>query len=90
MRVAIALMFCATLGGCEYFHDPLQHDPGNPAHDAYAGQPGSVYDAAANPPRDIGQVAYDPNAPLPRNLPADATLPSMPGTTLGNRPRSPL
>jgi len=39
--------------------------PGNPNGDAYAGQPGSVYDAAANPPQTIGVSHYDPYAPLP-------------------------
>jgi hypothetical protein len=38
---------------------------GNPDHQPYAGRPGSVYDAAANPPRQIGTVAYNPHTPAP-------------------------
>lgn len=38
---------------------------GNPNHQPYAGAPGSMYDAAANPPQASGTVAYDPRAPLP-------------------------
>jgi hypothetical protein len=38
---------------------------GNPDRQPYAGQPGSVYDPAANPPRQIGTVAYNPDAPAP-------------------------
>ncbi len=45
---------------------------GNPDWASYVGQPGSTYDAAANPAQTIGVVAYDPNAPLP------ATTPSTP------------
>ena len=37
---------------------------GNPNWDAYASQPGSTYDSAANPPQTIGTVAYNPYAPL--------------------------
>jgi hypothetical protein len=43
---------------------------GNPNWDPYNGQPGSTYDAAANPARTIGTVAYDPYAPLPATSPA--------------------
>ena len=43
---------------------------GNPNWDPYAGQPGSTYDAAANPAQTIGTVAYDPYAPLPATSPA--------------------
>lgn len=42
---------------------------GNPDHEPYLGETGSVYDSAANPPRTDAVVAYDPNAPLPK--PAD-------------------
>ncbi len=43
---------------------------GNPDWNAYAGQPGSTYDAAANPPQTVGMVSYDPYAPLPPVTPA--------------------
>jgi hypothetical protein len=45
---------------------------GNPNDDSYVGQPGGVYDVAANPPRTDAVVTYDPNAPLPK--PVDNTL----------------
>jgi hypothetical protein len=38
---------------------------GNPNWDRYNGEPGSTYDAAANPAQTIGTVAYNPYAPLP-------------------------
>lgn len=43
---------------------------GNPNWANYAGQPGSTYDAAANPPQTIGNVTYNPYAPLPSVAPA--------------------
>lgn len=43
---------------------------GNPNWDSYASQPGSTYDAAANPAQTVGTVAYDPYAPLPPVAPA--------------------
>jgi len=39
---------------------------GNPNGLPYAGQPGSIYDAAANPPRTDSMVTYNPLAPLPQ------------------------
>jgi hypothetical protein len=43
---------------------------GNPNWDHYNGEPGSTYDAAANPAQTIGTVAYNPYAPLPATSPA--------------------
>jgi hypothetical protein len=43
---------------------------GNPNWNSYAGQPGSTYDAAANPARTVGTVAYNPYGPLPATSPA--------------------
>jgi len=43
----------------------VPQSPGNPNGDPYAGQPGSTYDAQANPPKANGVVAYNPMAPLP-------------------------
>jgi hypothetical protein len=42
---------------------------GNPNWDSYAGQPGSTYDSAANPPQTMGTGAYNPYAPLPPDAP---------------------
>ena len=74
--IAILALFAAaaSLTACAY-PDPSSPDVGNPNRFAYAGTPGSFYDPAVNPPKDIGQVAYDPNQPLGNNLPADETLP---------------
>jgi len=58
----------------------VPQSPGNPNGDAYAGQPGSVYDAAANPPQTIGVVRYNPFAPLPAQtagtVPAQTPMPA--------------
>ena len=43
---------------------------GNPDWNSYAGQPGSTYDAAANPAQTVGTVAYNPYGPLPATSPA--------------------
>ena len=67
----------ASLTACAY-PDHNAPDVGNLNHFAYAGEPGSAYDRAANPPRDIGQVAYDPNQPLALNLPANDPQPPIP------------
>jgi hypothetical protein len=50
---------CLVLSGCA---DWTGIGPGNPDGAAYAGAPDSVYDAAANPPRTIGTVSYNPQA----------------------------
>ena len=43
---------------------------GNPNWQPYAGQAGSTYDSAANPPKTVGTVAYNPYAPLAPVTPA--------------------
>jgi hypothetical protein len=60
----------------------VPQSPGNPNGDAYVGQPGSTYDASANPAKTVGTVTYNPYAPLPANQtgvlappPAATTLP---------------
>lgn len=80
---AIALVLCFGLAGCQFFADPHGPNPGNPDSAAYAGDPGSVYDRAANPPSNIGRASYDPNAPLPASLPASQALqPTVTGAPL--------
>lgn len=66
MKAIFALLAAASLTACAY-PDPKAADVGNPNHVAYAGEPGSVYDPAANPPKNVGQVAYDPDQLLPNN-----------------------
>lgn len=72
------LAACAvSLAACAY---PDPDAGGNPNHMPYAGDAGSVYDKAANPPSDARHTSYDAYGPLPANLPSDETLPapSMP------------
>jgi hypothetical protein len=59
----------------------VPQSPGNPNGQSYAGQPGSTYDAAANPPKTVGTVSYDPYGPLPATAPGapPATPPANPG-----------
>jgi hypothetical protein len=57
---------------------------GNPDADAYVGNPGSVYDVAANPPRTIGMVSYNPMAPLPSSDAAAGTSGSAMAPSGGN------
>ncbi|HWC62356.1 MAG TPA: hypothetical protein VG501_01960 [Rhizomicrobium sp.] len=56
---------------------------GNPNWDAYAGEVGSTYDRAANPPQTIGTASYDPYAPLPSVAPATTSG----GATMAAPPR---
>ncbi len=75
MRIGIVALALA-LGGCQSLEYPSHGpDAGNPNRMAYAGDPGSVYDRAANPPGNIGRATYDAYAPL-TNLPADEMLPA--------------
>jgi hypothetical protein len=75
--------FCLGLCAC------ASPNAGNPDDDAYAGSPQSVYDTAANPPRIIGTVSYDPNAPLPPVVPStmgpDGSAATAPMPAIGNR-----
>ena len=50
------------LSGCALYAPSA----GNPNGDAYLGNPGSSYEAAVNPARTVGEVAYSPSAPLPQ------------------------
>jgi hypothetical protein len=56
---------------------------GNPDNFAYAGAPGSAYDAKANPPAANGMSLYDPTGAMPAT-PSDvkessATVAGSPG-----------
>jgi len=72
-----ASAFC--LAACAY---PDADAGGNPDHDPYVGEGGSLYNKTANPPSDNGRASYDAYAPL-TSLPADETLPpaTMPSAT---------
>jgi hypothetical protein len=80
---------CLAVSGCAQWSGS---SAGNPGGAAYAGSPDSVYDVAANPPRTIGTVSYDPNAaPLPMSdlpTPGPGAVPMPPynGPVLQRRP----
>lgn len=65
MKLSIVMAGAMCLGLCAC----ASPNEGNPNGAAYLGSPGSTFDAAANPPRANGVVAYDPRAPLPSALP---------------------
>ena len=79
-----ALGFLVGLTMLPYAGAFLPGPAGNPNRDPYLGEPGSVYDSAANPPRTDAVVTYNPNAPLPppavNNAPANANMPAPPRT----------
>lgn len=83
VAVALVLLGCAAFTG---------EGAGNPDGTAYAGAPGSVYSSAANPPRIIGVVSYDPNAmqvptaDLP-NIAASPGIANLPPQDYGPAPR---
>jgi hypothetical protein len=62
----------------------IPHSAGNRNWDPYAGQPGSTYDTAANPPQTIGTVSYNPYGPLP---PVSPATPSGSASTAMTAPR---
>lgn len=75
------LLATASLGACQYIHPLSGPDAGNPNHTPYAGEPGSVYDSAANPPRSGPPGTYNPQAPIPNVAPAgvpSATVQPLP------------
>lgn len=53
-----------ALTGCALYRPSA----GNPNGDAYVGQAGSTYEAAVNPAGTVGQVSYNPSAPLPETV----------------------
>jgi hypothetical protein len=84
MKSALFFAGLATLAlcGCTDPFDSL--NPGNPNGAAYAGQPGSVWSSADNPPKTDGVVAYDPNA-----APAPALAATTPAAAPLNAPMAP-
>jgi hypothetical protein len=68
MKALVFIVGALCLGVCGC----ASPNEGNPDGAAYAGTPGSIYDVAANPPRIVGTVSYDPYAPLPA-MPAMGT-----------------
>ena len=68
----------------------VPQSPGNPNGQPYAGQPGSTYDQAANPPKTAGVVTYDPYAQLPPQAGAPVSAPvTAPGAMPPPGPQPP-
>jgi hypothetical protein len=67
-RFVLAGLACLALPGCALYAPSA----GNPNGDAYLGARGSTYEASVNPGQTVGQVAYNPSAPLPPT--ADTTM----------------
>lgn len=60
-RLILVGMLSLALSGCALYRPSA----GNPNGDAYIGGPASSYEAQANPPKTVGEVSYNPSAPLP-------------------------
>jgi hypothetical protein len=60
-RLILVGVLSLALTGCALYRPSA----GNPDGDAYLGHAGSAYEATVNPPSTMGQVSYDPSAPLP-------------------------
>jgi hypothetical protein len=60
-RLILVGVMSLALTGCALYRPSA----GNPDGDAYLGHAGSAYETTVNPPSTMGQVSYDPSAPLP-------------------------
>ena len=60
-RLILVGVMSLALTGCAFYRPSA----GNPNGDAYLGNHGSTYETSANPPSTVGQVSYNPSAPLP-------------------------
>jgi hypothetical protein len=60
-RLILMGVLSLALTGCALYRPSA----GNPDGDAYIGHAGSTYEATVNPPATVGQVSYNPSAPLP-------------------------
>jgi len=59
-RLILVGVLSLALSGCALYRPSA----GNPNGDAYIGSASSTYEARANPPKIVGQVSYNPSAPL--------------------------
>jgi len=81
-RLILIAGLSLALSGCVFY---VPSD-GNPNGNSYLGSAGSSYEPTVNPPRIMGQVSYNPSAPLPETtqppVPSGAALstatPAMP------------
>ncbi len=80
-RFILVAVLSLSLSGC-VFYSPSD---GNPNGNAYLGSAGSAYEPAANPPRIMGQVSYNPSAPLPETT--QPPIASGAGMAVPNTPR---
>jgi hypothetical protein len=76
-RLILVGALSLALSGCALYTPSA----GNPNGDHYLGSAGSTYEAAANPARSIGDVSYNPSAPLP-----ETTQPTVPSGAALNTP----
>ena len=60
-RLILVGVMSLALAGCALYRPSA----GNPNGDTYIGHAGSAYEATVNPPANMGQVSYNPSAPLP-------------------------
>lgn len=60
-RLILVPILGLSLSGCALYAP----SDGNPDGNAYLGNKGSVYEAAVNPAKNVGEVTYNPSAPLP-------------------------
>ena len=60
-RLILVGMMSLALTGCALYRPSA----GNPNGDAYIGHAASTYETTVNPPATVGQVRYNPSAPLP-------------------------
>jgi len=73
-RTAILLTATVLLAGCSTWSG--KGTPGNPGATPYAGEPGSVFDPNAGPPRPVHPDIYDrPSSEL--MAPASPVLPQV-------------
>jgi hypothetical protein len=74
-RTILLLCAAAGLSGCGWWGDPA--NPGNPGNTLYAGEPGSIFDASAGPPRPV-RPEPDLSPPRVSPLPPVSTTPLPP------------
>ena len=60
-RLILVGVMSLALTGCALYRPSA----GNPNGDAYIGHAGSTYETTVNAPATMGQVSYNPPAPLP-------------------------
>ena len=60
-RFILVAVLSLSLSACALYAPSA----GNPNGNAYLGSAGSAYEPAVNPPHIMGQVTYNPSAPLP-------------------------